>query len=55
MVAVIVPLQVLMAVLAWRDMDRREDDRIRGPRLLWRVVVCLNPGNALAYWLLGRR
>jgi hypothetical protein len=54
-VMVVVPIQVFLAVLAWRDMSRRTDAQIRGTRRLWRVVVLLNPGNSLLYWLLGRR
>jgi hypothetical protein len=54
-VMVVVPIQVLLAVLAWRDMSRRTDAQIRGRKRLWRVFVLLNPGNSLLYWLLGRR
>jgi len=54
-VMVVVPIQVLMAVLAWRDMSSRSDAQIRGTKRLWRVFVLLNPGNSLLYWLLGRR
>jgi hypothetical protein len=28
---------------------------VRGPKLLWRILIGINPGNSLAYWLLGRR
>jgi hypothetical protein len=54
-VAVIVPIQVFLAVLAWRDMSRRTDAQIRGAKRMWRVFVLLNPGNSVLYWLLGRR
>jgi hypothetical protein len=54
-VAVIVPVQVVLAVLAWRDLARRSDDRVRGKKNFWRVFVLLNPGNAVLYWLCGRR
>jgi hypothetical protein len=53
--AVIVPIQILFAVLAWRDLSRRSDERVRGKKKFWRVFVTLNPGNAAAYWLFGRR
>jgi hypothetical protein len=52
---VVVPIQVVLAVLAWRDMSRRGDARIRGSKRMWRVIVLLNPGNSLLYWLFGRR
>ncbi len=53
--AIIAPVQVSSAVLAWRDMARRSDEQIRGNRKFWRVFVLLNPGNSLIYWLLARR
>jgi hypothetical protein len=55
LVTVVVPIQVFLAVLAWRDMSWRTDAQIRGTKRLWRVLVLLNPGNSLLYWLLGRR
>jgi hypothetical protein len=53
--AIIVPIQVSSAVLAWRDMARRNDEQMRGNRKFWGVFVWLNPGNSLIYWLLARR
>jgi hypothetical protein len=55
LMTVVVPIQVFLAVLAWRDMSRRTDAQIRGTKRLWRVFVVLNPGNSLLYWLVGRR
>ena len=52
---VIIPLEVLAAVLARRDLARRADTDVRGSKRFWRVFVLLNPGNALLYWLFGRR
>ncbi len=52
---VIVPIQVILAVLAWRDLGRRTDEQVRGRKDFWRVFVTLNPGNSVAYWLFGRR
>jgi hypothetical protein len=52
---VVVPIQVFLAVLAWRDMARRTDAQIRGTKRLWRLFVLLNPGNSVLYWLVGRR
>jgi hypothetical protein len=51
----IVPIQVILAVLAWRDLGRRTDEQVRGRKDFWRVFVTLNPGNSVAYWLFGRR
>lgn len=51
----VVAVEVVAAVLAFRDLARRSDEQVRGPKRLWRVLIALNPGNALAYWALGRR
>lgn len=41
--------------LAWRDLNRRSDTQVRGSKRMWRVLLALNPGNSLLYWLFGRR
>lgn len=53
--AILVPIQLCLAVLAWRDISKRTDSQVRGRKALWRVFVVMNPGNALFYWLFGRR
>lgn len=53
--AIIVPIQVALAILAWRDLNGRADDQVRGRKQIWRVFVVMNPGNAMFYWLFGRR
>ena len=55
LVAVLVAVEVASAVLAWRDLSRREDDQIQGNKKLWRAIIVANPGNSVAYWILGRR
>jgi hypothetical protein len=55
LVAGLVAVEVVSAVLAWLDLNRRADDQIRGTRKLWRVIIVANPGNSIAYWILGRR
>ena len=50
-----VVVQVVLAAFAFRDLARRTDEQVRGPKLLWRVLIGLNPGNSLAYWAFGRR
>ena len=52
---IVVPLEVVAAVLARRDLSRRSDGEVRGSKRFWRFFVLLNPGNALLYWLFGRR
>jgi hypothetical protein len=52
--AILVPIEVVLAALAWRDLQRRTDDQVRGKKRLWQVLVLINPGNSILYWLLGR-
>jgi len=54
-VIAVVAVQAVSAAFAFRDLARRNDEQVRGPKLLWRVLIGLNPGNSLAYWALGRR
>lgn len=51
----VVALEVISAVLAWRDLSRRSDVSLRGPRRLWQGLILANPGNSLFYWVAGRR
>jgi hypothetical protein len=53
--AIVVPIQVVLAALAWRDLARQPATRIRGPKRFWKVFVTMNPGNSVVYWLFGRR
>jgi hypothetical protein len=55
LLAILVPIEVALAVLAWLDLNRRADDQVRGRKVLWRAFVVMNPGNAVFYWLFGRR
>jgi hypothetical protein len=54
-VVAVVAVQAVSAAFAFRDLARRGDDEVRGPKLLWRLLIGINPGNSLAYWLFGRR
>jgi hypothetical protein len=47
--------EVGLAALTWRDLRRRPADEIRGSKRLWRIVSTINPGNSVAYWLIGRK
>ena len=51
----ILAVQSVTAVFAWRDLKRRDPARVRGTKQFWRIVMVLNPGNSLLYWLFGRR
>jgi hypothetical protein len=55
LIAIVVPFEVVSAVLAWRDLAGRPDAEVRGSKRFWRVFVVVNPGNSLLYWLIGRR
>jgi hypothetical protein len=55
LIAIVVPLEIVSAVFAWRDLRSRSDDELRGPKRFWRLVIVANPGNSVLYWLLGRR
>jgi len=46
---------VIVAALTWRDIDRRTDEQVRGPRWLWRIASAAQMGNALIYWLFARK
>jgi hypothetical protein len=54
-VIAVVAVEAVSAAFAFRDLARRRDDELRGPKLLWRLLIGMNPGNSLAYWVLGRR
>jgi hypothetical protein len=51
----LVAVEVVSAVLAWRDLSCRSDDLVRGKKDVWRVFISINPGNSLIYWAFGRR
>ncbi len=52
-ILVLVAIQAVLAALAQRDLSSRGREQVRGPKLLWRVLV-LNPVGAIAYLLVGR-
>lgn len=54
-VVAIVAVEAVSAAFAFRDLARRDDEHVRGPKLLWRVLIGMNPGNSVLYWILGRR
>jgi len=51
----LVGVEVVMAVFAWMDLNRRSDEDVRGGKRLWRMAIIANPGNSARYWILGRR
>ena len=47
-------VELVSAVMAWRDLSKRSDSDLRGPRRLWQGLILANPGNSLMYWAVGR-
>ena len=52
---VLLAFEVVLIATAERDIQRRPAGRIRGPKLLWRVVATQNVVGPAAYYSLGRR
>lgn len=50
----LIAVQAVIVALAQRDLAVRSDDRVRGPRALWRVVT-LQTAGAVAYLVVGRK
>jgi hypothetical protein len=48
-------LNAIIASFTWRDLRRRPDALVRGPKVFWRVWSSLNTTGSVAYWLVGRR
>ncbi len=54
-IAAVVVVDLVLATIAWRDLNRRSEGQIRGTKRFWHVVILANPGNSIAYWLFGRK
>jgi hypothetical protein len=52
---VLLAFELVLIAATERDIQRRPRDRIRGPKLLWRVVATQNVVGPAAYYGLGRR
>jgi hypothetical protein len=55
LLGMVILIGVVSCALAWRDIARRNDDEVRGPKFVWRIFLAMNPGNSLFYWLFGRK
>ncbi len=53
--AVVLVVHVIVLRFTWRDLSRRSDAAVRGPKRLWRLASALNTTGSVAYWLFGRR
>jgi hypothetical protein len=50
----ILVVHVIVARFTLRDLRRRPESAVRGPKRLWRLWATLNTTGSLAYWLVGR-
>jgi hypothetical protein len=55
LLAGLIAAHVVVAILTWWDIGRREPNQIRGPKWIWRIASAVQMGNALVYWVFGRR
>jgi len=54
-IAVALVIHLLLLRLTWRDLRRRPEAAVRGPKRLWRLAATMNTSGSVAYWLFGRR
>ncbi|TQL68414.1 hypothetical protein FB381_2303 [Nocardioides albertanoniae] len=47
--------QAAVAPVVLRDLQKRSDSEIRGPRALWRLWGSTNLLGAATYWFFGRK
>ncbi len=52
---VLVVLHVIVTGITLRDLSRRSETEVRGPRWFWRAFTPLQMGNSAIYWLVGWR
>ena len=52
---VVLVVHLVLARFTLRDLRRRSDSAVRGPKRLWRVWAITNTTGSLAYWTFGRR
>jgi hypothetical protein len=55
LLAVIGGLHLLITAAAWRDLNGRRPEQVRGSKMLWRILSALNTGGSLAYLVIGRK
>jgi hypothetical protein len=52
---IVLVVHVILARFTLRDLRRRPESAVRGPKRLWRVWATLNTTGSVAYWTFGRR
>ena len=54
-VVAVLAMEAVLIVATERDIQRRPVERIRGPKLLWRVIATQNVVGPATYFSVGRR
>jgi hypothetical protein len=52
---VVLVVHMILARFTLRDLRRRPESAVRGPKRLWRVWASMNTTGSLAYWTFGRK
>ena len=52
---IIASVHLNIAWITWRDIRIRPDDKVRGPKRVWRLASAVNTLGSMAYWTLARR
>jgi hypothetical protein len=53
--AVLIALHIAVTAITLRDLSRRSEAQVRGPRWFWRIAAPLQMGNSAVYWIVGRK
>lgn len=48
-------VELVLLVVAGRDLRSRPPEQVRGPKLLWTLLLPVQPVGPIAYLLAGRR
>jgi hypothetical protein len=48
-------IHAIVLTFTWRDLLRRPDSAVRGPKPAWAIASALNTMGSLTYWFFGRR
>jgi hypothetical protein len=48
-------IHAIVLTITWRDLLRRPDAAVKGPKPGWAIASALNTMGSLAYWFFGRR
>jgi hypothetical protein len=55
LIAAVLVVHLVVASFTWRDLRRRSDDQVRGPKAVWRLASAANTGGSVAYFVFGRK